>query len=68
VRARWFYGTQPQALVATFHRDGRPAELFRRVGRASFKGLGDVPVWEICAGPGPALLVQALGPAWLRIG
>jgi hypothetical protein len=68
VRARYFYGTQPQALVATFHPDGRPAELFRRVGRASFKGLGDVPVWEICAGPAPALLVQALGPGWMRIG
>ncbi len=68
VRARFFYGTQPQALVATFHSDGRPAELFRRVGRAAFKGLGDVPVWEICAGPGPALLVQALGPGWLQAG
>jgi hypothetical protein len=64
LRSRFYYGSQPQALVATYHPDGRLAELFRRAGRAAFKGLGTVPVWEICAGPGPALLAQALGPVW----
>jgi hypothetical protein len=68
LRARFFYGSQPQALVATFHLDGRPAELFRRVGRAAFKGLGTVPVWEICAGLGASLLVQTQGEAWLQSG
>ena len=41
--------------------------LFRRVGAASFKGLGEVVVWELCAdGGGPGALAQALGTAWLR--
>ncbi len=67
LRSRWFYGSAPQPLVATFHTDGRPAELFRRAGRAAFKGLGDVPVWEIAAGPGAEALVRALGVAWLKL-
>jgi hypothetical protein len=68
LRARFFFGSQPQALVVAFHRDGRPAELFRRAGRAAFKGLGTVPVWEICSGPGATALCQALAPGWLRNG
>jgi hypothetical protein len=65
--ARWFFGTAPQPLVATFQPDGRPAELFRRVGRAAMKGLGDVPVWEIAAGEGAEALVRALGAGWLKL-
>ena len=50
----------------TFHTDGRPAEMFRHVGRAWFKGLGDVPIWEIAADTGgPAALFQAMRAAWL---
>ncbi|HEY6005314.1 MAG TPA: hypothetical protein VIV57_20705, partial [Anaeromyxobacter sp.] len=48
LRARWYFGEEPLALVACFHPDGRVGELFRRVGTASFKGLGDVVVWELC--------------------
>ncbi len=67
LRARWFYGDEPLSLVACFGRDGRVAELFRRVGAAGFKGLGEVVVWELCAdGAGPGALSDALGPAWLR--
>ncbi|HEY7726710.1 MAG TPA: hypothetical protein VH880_15355 [Anaeromyxobacteraceae bacterium] len=67
LRARWYFGRLPQPLVATFHPDGRPAELFRRVGRAAFKGLGEVPVWELCEPAGaPAELARALGHAWLQ--
>jgi len=66
LRAAWFFGDQPQTLLACFHLDGQPAELFRRVGRAGFKGLGAVAVWELCGeGGGPAALLAALGPAWL---
>jgi hypothetical protein len=66
LRARWWFGSRPQALVATFHRDGTPAELFRRVGRAAFKGMGDVAVWELCAeGGAAAALWRACGKAWL---
>ena len=66
LRAAWFFGDQPQTLLACFHLDGQPAELFRRVGRAGFKGLGSVAVWELCSeGGGPAALVAALGEAWL---
>ena len=44
--------------------EGAP-EMFRRVGRAWFKGLGDVPVWEIAADTGgPAALFQAMREAW----
>jgi len=67
LQARWFYGAAPQPLVATFDPEGRPAELFRRVGRAAMKGLGDVPVWEIATGPGPEALVRALGLDWLKL-
>jgi hypothetical protein len=64
-RADWFYGTGPLDLVACFHADGRLGELFRRVGRAAFKGLGGVTVWELCAEQGgPALLVRLLGRSW----
>jgi hypothetical protein len=66
LRAFFFYGQERQSLVACFHPDGSPAELFRRVGRASFKGLGIVTVWELCGeGGAPAALVSALGEAWL---
>ena len=64
-RALWFYGAEPQSLIACFHPDGRPGELFRRVGRAAFKGLGEVTVWELCAEQGgPALLVRRLARSW----
>ncbi|HEX9049971.1 MAG TPA: hypothetical protein VF841_05500 [Anaeromyxobacter sp.] len=67
LRARWWYGDEPLSLVACFGKDGRVAELFRRVGAASFKGLGEVVVWELCAdGAGPGALAQELGAAWLR--
>jgi len=67
LRARWYYGEEPLSLVACFRKDGRVGELFRRVGAAAFKGLGDVVVWELCAdGGGPGALAQALGPAWFR--
>lgn len=67
LRRRWFFGSEPLNLVACFHGDGRPAELYRRVGHAAFKGLGDVVAWELCdeAG-GPGALMQRLGPQWLR--
>jgi hypothetical protein len=62
---RWWFGPGTESLVVTFHPDGRPAEMFRRVGRAWFKGLGDVPVWEIAADTGgPAALFQAMRAAW----
>ena len=65
IRTEWFYGTDRQSLVICFHPDGRVAELFRRVGRAAFKGLGGVTVWELCAEQGgPARLVQLLGRSW----
>jgi hypothetical protein len=66
-RTAWFYGEDPISLVACFHRDGRIGELFRRVGRAAFKGLGEVTVWELCAQRGgPGLLVRLLGRSWLE--
>jgi hypothetical protein len=66
VRTRWWFGSRPQALVAAFRRDGTPAELFRRVGRAAFKGMGDVAVWELCAEGGAAqALWRACGKEWL---
>jgi hypothetical protein len=65
--ADWFYGAERQSLVICFHPDGRVGELFRRVGRAAFKGLGGVTVWELCAEQdGPALLVRLLGRSWSR--
>jgi hypothetical protein len=69
LRARWWFGDEPHALVACFGRDGHVAELFRRVGPAAFKGLGGVVVWELCDdGGGPGALAEALGPAWLKGG
>ncbi len=66
LRARWFYGTARLELVATFDLQGRPAELFRHAGRAGFKGLGAVPVWELAsASGGPGELFRTLGPSWL---
>jgi hypothetical protein len=63
--SRWWFGADPVSLVVTFHPDGRPAEMFRHVGRAWFKGLGDVPIWEIAADTGgPAALFQAMAAAW----
>ena len=45
--------------------DGKPAEIFRYAGKAAFKGLADVPVWELCAYAGaPGALVKALEPQW----
>jgi hypothetical protein len=67
LRARWWFGAEPLALVACFDRHGRVAELFRRVGAAAFKGLGGVVVWELCdEGGGPGALAERLGPRWLR--
>ncbi|HET8724150.1 MAG TPA: hypothetical protein VFM53_08065 [Anaeromyxobacteraceae bacterium] len=63
---RFWFGPGGESLVVTFHTDGRPAEMFRHVGRAWFKGLGEVPVWEIAADVGgPAELFQALRARWL---
>ncbi len=67
LRERFFYGEERLTLVACFHRDGRLAELFRRVGVAAFKGLGEVVVWELCAdGGGAGALAAARGAAWFR--
>jgi len=67
--SRWWFGAGQETLVACFHPDGRPAELFRHVGKAAFKGLPDVPVWELCADVGgPATLFRALGASWFRRG
>jgi hypothetical protein len=64
--ARWFFGDGPQELIACFQ-GNRIAELFRRVGRAGFKGLGGVVVWEVCAEDGgPAALAAVLGASWLE--
>ena len=71
LRDRWFFGTEPLSLVACLHPDGtgRVAELFRRVGVAGFKGVGEVAVWELCdEGGAPGALAHALGVAWLRGG
>jgi hypothetical protein len=66
-REAWF-GPGAESLVATFHPDGRPAELFRYAGRAWFKGLGEVPVWEIAADVGaPAALFRAMRERWLGV-
>jgi len=66
-RADWFYGSERQSLVICSHPDGRVGELFRRVGRAAFKGLGGVTVWELCAEQGgPAQLVRLLGRSWFQ--
>jgi hypothetical protein len=54
LRARWYFGDEPLALVACFGAEGRVGELFRRVGTAAFKGLGDVVVWELCDEGGAA--------------
>ncbi len=63
---RWWFGDGHVSLVVTFHPDGRPGEMFRQVGRAWFRGLGEVPVWEMAAGTGgPAALFQAMGESWL---
>ncbi len=67
LRARWYYGTDPLNLVACFGGGGRLAELYRRVGRAAFKGLGDVVVWELCEEMGgAAALAQHYGPRWFK--
>lgn len=63
---RYWYGSGTERLVVAFHRDGRAAEMFRWVGRARFKGLGDVPVWELASGQGgPEALFQAMRERWL---
>ena len=68
LRARWFYGASPLELVIAFLPDGRPAELFRRAGLASFKGLGDVPVWELAADTGgPAELLWYFAARWFGV-
>ncbi len=62
---RWFFGDGPQELVVCYQ-GSRVLELFRRVGRASFKGLGGVVVWELCSEDGgPGALAAALGVIWL---
>jgi hypothetical protein len=67
LRARWFFGAEPQSLVVCLGADGRVHEMFRRVGTAAFKGLGSVVVWELCADGGAAgALAAALGSAWAR--
>jgi len=67
LRARFFFGAAPLELVATFLGDGRPAELFRRVGRAGFKGVGGVVVWELAADTGgPAELFKQFAAKWLK--
>jgi hypothetical protein len=54
-------------LVACFLPGGRMAELYRRVGRAAFKGLGDVVTWELCDEEGGAgALAQHFGPRWFK--
>lgn len=65
LRRRWFFGGGPETLLACFRPDGRLAELFRYVGKAAFKGLGDVPVWELCGEAGVALAAAVFrsGPA-----
>jgi hypothetical protein len=66
LKARWFFGDGPQELVVCGE-GARVLELFRRVGRASFKGLGDVVVWELCSEVGgPGALAAALGASWIR--
>ena len=66
LKARWFFGEGPQDLVVC-GRGNRVEEMFRRVGRASFKGLGGVVVWELCAETGgPGALAAALGTSWFK--
>ncbi len=66
LRARWFYGTSQLELCVTFLPNGRPAELFRRAGLATFKGLGGVAVWEVGAeAGGPAALLRHFAATWL---
>jgi hypothetical protein len=63
LRARWCYGDEPLTLIACLGRDGRVGELFRRVGIAAFRGLGEVAIWELCAsGGGAGALAAALAP------
>jgi hypothetical protein len=65
LRSRWFYGSGQLELVVTFHAGGRPAEMFRRVGRAAFKGMEEVMVWELAADSGgPAELLGHFGKRW----
>jgi hypothetical protein len=54
VSARWFFPPGTLKLVAVLERDGSVGSLFRYVGRAAFKGLGEVKVWELCAETGAA--------------
>ena len=64
LRARWYYGEAPLELVAC-SQGRRVLELFRRVGRAAFRGMGEVVVWELAADEGgPAALASALGERW----
>ncbi|MHB8879638.1 MAG: hypothetical protein ACYC8T_38605, partial [Myxococcaceae bacterium] len=70
LQRRYFFPPGALRLVAAFHPDGRPAELFRFAGRVLFKGLeraGGIGVWEIVgeAGVG-ALLAQHHGAGWFR--
>ncbi len=68
LRGRWFFGDGRQELVACFQ-GSRVLELFRKVGRAAFRGLGAVVVWELCAEDGgPGALATALAPRWLAAG
>jgi hypothetical protein len=67
LRRRWFFGGETLNLVACFRPDGRLAELYRRVGHAAFKGLGQVAVWELCDEAGGAgALAQHFGPRWFK--
>ncbi len=65
VRRLEFSAAARDSAVAAFHPDGRVAELFRYAGKAAFKGLAEVPVWEICDDAGAAgALGRMLGPTW----
>ena len=69
LRARWFFGVGVEKVVVAFHPTGQAAEVFRRVGKAAFKGLSEVVVWELCSNSGaPRALVEAFGSRWLKSG
>jgi hypothetical protein len=67
IRDKWFFMPGAIQLVVTFTHDGKPLDLFRFAGKAAFKGLADVPVWELCAATdAPAALLKELGAGWFK--